>query len=72
LDLGSFHPSTAEAGPMVLEPLAELVNTRQALSAVSANTGSIAHTDGPRPVVIALAIVLVLMAGILLLVFLQY
>jgi hypothetical protein len=57
---------------MVLEPLAELVNTRQALSAVSANTGSIAHTDGPRPVVIALAIVLVLMAGILLLVFLQY
>lgn len=57
---------------MVLEPRGELANTRQVLSAVSANTGSIAHTDGPRPVVIALAIVLVLMAGILLVVFLQF
>ena len=53
-------------------PQAELVNTREVLSAIPADTGSIAHTDGPRPVVIALAIVLVLMSGILLLVFLQY
>jgi hypothetical protein len=56
----------------VFVPQAELVNTRQALSAISADTGSVALTDGPRPVVVALAIVLVLMAGILLLVFLQY
>ena len=69
-ELGPFHPSTAEAGPMVLVPEAALVNTRQVLSAISA--GSIAHTDGPRPVVIALAIVLVFMSGIVLLVFLQY
>ena len=69
-ELGPFHPSTAEAGPMVLVPQTGLVNTRQVLSAISA--GSIAHTDGPRPVVIALAIVLVLMSGVLLLVFLQY
>jgi hypothetical protein len=69
--LGPFHPSTAEAGP-ALVPQAELVNTREVLSAIPADTGSIAHTDGPRPVVIALAIVLVLMSGILLLVFLQY
>jgi len=69
-ELGPFHPSTAEAGPMVPVPQTGLVNTRQVLSAISA--GSIAHTDGPRPVVIALAIVLVLMSGVLLLVFLQY
>jgi hypothetical protein len=55
----------------VLVPDAELVNTRQVLSAVSADTGS-ARTDGPRPLVIALAIVLVLMAGIMILVLLQY
>jgi hypothetical protein len=71
-ELGPFHPSTAEAGPMVVVPQAGLVNTRQVLSAFSADTGSIAHTDGPRPVVIALAVVLVLMSGVLLLVFLQY
>ena len=71
-ELGPFHPSTAEAGPMVLVPQAGLVSTRQVLSAFSADTGSIAHTDSPRPVVIALAIVLVLMSGVLLLVFLQY
>jgi hypothetical protein len=57
---------------MVLVPQAELVNTRDVLSAIPADTGSIARTDGPRPVVIALAIVFVLMSGILLLVFLQY
>ena len=57
---------------MVLVPQAELVNTREVLSAIPAEAGSIAHTDGPRPLVIALAIVLVLMSGILLLVFLQY
>jgi hypothetical protein len=56
----------------VAVPQAELVNTGQGLSAISADTGSIAHTDGPRPVVVALAIVLVLMAGVLVLVFLQY
>ena len=71
-ELEPFHPSTAESGPMVLVPQAGLVNTRQVISAISADTGSIAHTDGPRPVVIALAIVLVLMSGVLLLVFLQY
>lgn len=71
-ELGPFHRSTAEAGPTVAVPQAELVNTGQGLSALSADTGSIAHTDGPRPVVVALAIVLVLMAGILVLVFLQY
>jgi hypothetical protein len=71
-ELGPFHPSTAEVGPAVLAPQAELVNTRHALSAISADTGSIAHTDDPRPVVIALAVVLVLMSGVLLLVFLQY
>jgi hypothetical protein len=69
---GPFHPSTAEAGPTVLVPQAEVLKTRQALSAISAETGSIAHTDGPRPVVVALASVLVLMAGVSLLVFLQY
>jgi hypothetical protein len=69
-ELGPVHQSTAEAGPMVLVPEAALVNTGQVLSAISA--GSIAHTDGPRPVVIALAIVLVLMSGVVLLVFLQY
>jgi hypothetical protein len=68
-ELGPFHPSTAEAGPMVFMPQAGLVNTRQV---ISAGTASIAHTDRPRPVVIALAIVLVLMSGVLLLVFLQY
>lgn len=57
---------------MVLEPRGELVNTRQVASAVPANTVSIGHTEGPRPVVIALAVVLVLMSGVLLLVFLQY
>jgi hypothetical protein len=57
---------------MVLVPEAELVNTREVLSAIPADTGSIAHTDGPRPLVIALAIVLVLMSGILLLVFRLY
>ncbi len=57
---------------MVLEPPGELVNTRQVASAVPANTVSIGHTEGPRPVVIALAVVLVLVSGVLLLVFLQY
>jgi hypothetical protein len=71
-ELGPFHPSTAEAGPTVLAPQAELVNTRPALSVISADTGSIAHTDDPRPVVIALAVVLVLMSAVLLFVFLQY
>ena len=71
-ELGPFHPSTAEVGPSVLTPQAELVNPQQALSPISSDAGSIAHTDGPRPVVIALAVVLVLMSGILLLVFLQY
>lgn len=56
----------------MLVPQAGLVNTREVLSAIPADTGSIVHTDGPRPLVIALAIVLVLMSGILLLVFLQY
>jgi hypothetical protein len=70
--LGPFHPSTAEVGPTVLAPQAGLVNSRHALSAVSADSGSIAHTDDPRPVVIALAVVLVLTSGVLLLVFLQY
>jgi hypothetical protein len=71
-ELGPFHPSTAEAGPTVLAPQAGLVNSRHALSTSSADSGSIARTDDPRPVVIALAIVLVLTAGVLLLVFLQY
>jgi len=69
-ELGPFHQSSAEAGPMVLVPETALVDTRQVLSAISA--GSIAHTNGPRPIVIALAIVLVLMSGVVLLVFLQY
>jgi hypothetical protein len=48
-EVGPFHPSTAEDGPTVLARQAELVNTRKVLSAISADTGSIAHTDGPRP-----------------------
>jgi len=71
-ELGPFHPSTAEAGPTVLAPQAGLVNSRHALSRISADSGSIARTDDPRPVVIALAIVLVLTSGVLLVVFLQY
>ena len=66
-----FHPPTAELGPSVLALQAAFGNTQEVLPAVFVDTGSSAQTDGPRPVVIALAVVLVLMAGILFLVFLQ-
>ena len=68
--LGPFHPSFAELGPSVLTPAVKALDAERVFTEMSAVSGS--DDRGPRPLVIALALVLVLMAGVVLVVFFQY
>jgi hypothetical protein len=69
--LGPFHGPIAELGPTMLVPRAELVPAGRVVSGISAND-AIDRTDSPQPVIIAVAVALVLMAGGLLLVSFQH
>jgi hypothetical protein len=69
-ELGPFHPSVAELAPSVPAPEVKPLDTGNVFTEISPASSS---TDGgPRPVIVGLALVLVLMAGVLLVVFFQY
>jgi hypothetical protein len=54
----------------VLTPAVKALDAERVFTEISAVSGS--GDRGPRPLIIALALVLVLMAGVLLVVFFQY
>jgi hypothetical protein len=71
LQLGPLHGPIAELGPAKFVPRPDAVAAGRVISVIPEND-PIDRTDSPRPIIIAVAVALVLMAGGMLLVSFQH